>query len=182
MMKFTTPATASEPYTAEAPPVRMSTRSIIAVGIWLMSGAAEAACTPPYGMRRPSISTRVRVEPRPRRFRVAVPVAPFDTVTFCAAKACGSWLTRSSMRVTPCVTTSAAVTCVTGVVDSRFADRDARARDDDFTQVFLRERRRRAGGRQRAHDERATYGRRDLVLTFHCYVPPAGTMAARLVA
>ena len=27
------------------------------------------------------------------------------------------------MRVTPCVTTSAAVTCVTGVVDSRFAER-----------------------------------------------------------
>ncbi len=88
-----------------------------------MSGAAEAEVTPPYGMRRPSISTRVRGEPRPRRFRVAVPVAAFARVTFCAAKACGSWLTRSSMRVTPCVTTSAAVTCVTGVVDSRFAER-----------------------------------------------------------
>jgi hypothetical protein len=45
-----------------------------------------------------------------------------DTVTFCAAKACGSWFTRSSIRVTPCVTTSAAVICVTGVVASRFAD------------------------------------------------------------
>ena len=36
-MKFTTPATASAPYTAEAPPVSTSTRSISAAGIWLMS-------------------------------------------------------------------------------------------------------------------------------------------------
>ena len=37
MMKLTTPATASEPYTADAPPVSTSTRSISGAGIWLMS-------------------------------------------------------------------------------------------------------------------------------------------------
>src|SRR5512134_2537411 len=73
-------------------------------------------------MRRPSISTRVRREPSWRRFRVAVPFEPFTRVTLCAANACGSWFTRSSMRLTPWVTTSAAVICVTGVVASRFAD------------------------------------------------------------
>ena len=96
-------------------------------------------------------------------------------VTFCAAKACGSWLTRSSMRVTPCVTTSAAVTCVTGCRRLEVRAADARAGHDDFTQVFLRKRRCRPSRRQRTHDECATYGRRDLVFTFHCCLPPAGS-------
>ena len=39
MMKLTTPATASAPYTDEAPPVSTSTRSIMNAGITLMSGA-----------------------------------------------------------------------------------------------------------------------------------------------
>ena len=77
------------------------------------------------------------------------------------------------MRVTPCVTTSAAVTCVTGVVDSRFAERMREPGDDDLTQAFLREgRRREAGSRHRAHDERATHGGRDLLLAYHCCVLP----------
>ena len=38
MMKLTTPEMASDPYTAEAPPVRTSTRSISAGGMKLMSG------------------------------------------------------------------------------------------------------------------------------------------------
>ncbi len=37
MMKLTTPATASGPYTAEAPPVIVSTWSIAAAGIWFTS-------------------------------------------------------------------------------------------------------------------------------------------------
>ena len=61
---------------------------------------------------------------------------PFKTVTFWAAKACGNWFTRSSIRVTPCVTTSAAVTCVTGVVASEIRGSDARTRHDDFTPGF----------------------------------------------
>ena len=92
MMKLTTPPIASDPYAADAPPVSTSTRSTIAAGIWFRSGAADAVVTPPYGMRRPSTSTSVRGEPRPRRLTVAVPVAPFETLAFCAAKACGSWL------------------------------------------------------------------------------------------
>ena len=39
MMKFTTPPTASAPYTDEAPPVSSSTRSTSAVGTMLMSEA-----------------------------------------------------------------------------------------------------------------------------------------------
>ena len=45
---------------------------------------------------------------------------------------------------------------------------NARTRDDDLTQVFLRERRCRTCRGQSAHEQRATYGRSDLVLTFHC--------------
>ena len=66
--------------------------------------------------RRPSIRTRVRSAPRLRSETVAVPVAPLDTEAFCAAKACGSWFTRSSTRVTPATSTSSPVTCVTGLV------------------------------------------------------------------
>ncbi len=76
MMKLTTPPIASDPYAADAPPVSTSTRSTIAAGIWLRSAAADAEVMPPYGMRRPSTSTSVRGEPRPRRLTVAVPVAP----------------------------------------------------------------------------------------------------------
>jgi hypothetical protein len=108
-----------------------------------------------------------------------VPVAAFEIGTFCAAKACGSWLTRSSMRVTPCVTTSAAVTCVTGVVDSRFRASDARAGDDDFTEIFLCQRRCDAGGRQRTHDECAAYGDRNVVFPLH--VPSSRGQSANLM-
>ena len=55
--KFTTPASASAPYTAEAPPVIVSTRSIAADGIVFKSTTSEAfaGCA-----RRPSTSTSVR--------------------------------------------------------------------------------------------------------------------------
>ena len=42
MMKLTTPATASAPYTDEAPPVSTSTRLISADGMKLMSGTGSA--------------------------------------------------------------------------------------------------------------------------------------------
>ncbi len=101
MMKLTTPATASAPYTDEAPPVSTSTRLISADGMKLMSGTLPPAVGSPGCRRRPLISTRVRFAPRPRRLTVAVPVAPFDTFEPCAAKACGSELIRSSVRVVP---------------------------------------------------------------------------------
>src|SRR5450830_1137301 len=65
-MKLTTPATASLPYTPEAPSLRISTRSMADRGMALTltelpSLPAKAA------RRRPLTSTRVRAEPRPRR-------------------------------------------------------------------------------------------------------------------
>ena len=66
VMKFTTPATASAPYTDEAPPVIVSTRAMAADGIVLMLTAIEAL----IGIaRRPSSSTKFRFGPRPRRLK-----------------------------------------------------------------------------------------------------------------
>ena len=58
-----TPPIASEPYTAEAPSVSTSMRSTAAVGIELMS------TPPPWKLttRWPSTSTKVRLDPKPRR-------------------------------------------------------------------------------------------------------------------
>ena len=57
-MKFVTPATASEPQAADAPPVTISTRLIRLVGIEFRSTRPVAV----FGtMRRPSTSTSVRV-------------------------------------------------------------------------------------------------------------------------
>jgi hypothetical protein len=76
--KFTTPARASAPYTADAPPVIVSTRSIAADGIVFRSTTSDAfaGCA-----RRPSTSTSVRFGPMPRRFTLAMPsVAAPDAV------------------------------------------------------------------------------------------------------
>ncbi len=69
-LKFTTPATASAPYTAEAPPVMISTPSIAEVGMVFRSITRAALAG---WARRPSSSTRVRLAPRPRRFTVEMP-------------------------------------------------------------------------------------------------------------
>ncbi len=76
-MKFTTPAMASEPYTAEAPSFRISTRSMTATGI------AERSAPPPiwldnaYGATRlPLMSTRVRLVPKPRSEMPVKPTRP----------------------------------------------------------------------------------------------------------
>ena len=70
ILAYTTPAMASEPYSAEAPSFKISTRSMAPWGIAftliseprpkLMSTAATGA------MRRPLISTKVPCEPKPR--------------------------------------------------------------------------------------------------------------------
>ena len=75
--KLTTPATASAPYTVDAPPVRTSIRSIIAVGIWFTSAALELYA-PPAPILRPLIRTRVLLEPIPLKLTVAFPLAPFE--------------------------------------------------------------------------------------------------------
>ena len=57
MMKFTTPAIASEPYTDEAPTVSTSMRSTAEAGIALTS--APPSAPPMCSMRRPLIRIRV---------------------------------------------------------------------------------------------------------------------------
>ena len=64
MMKLTTPATASAPYTDEAPPVSTSARLISDDGMKLRSAAWVVLFGSPGTMRRPLISARVRFEPR----------------------------------------------------------------------------------------------------------------------
>jgi hypothetical protein len=76
-MKFTTPATASAPYTEEAPPVMTSTRSMAAAGIVFKSTAIVALT----GIARyPSSSTRLRFGPRPRRLSIAAPDVTVEPV------------------------------------------------------------------------------------------------------
>ncbi len=76
-MKLTTPATASAPYTEDAPPVTTSTRWIAAAGMELMSTAILAFT----GIaRRPSISTRLRLGARPRKLSVEAPAVSVDPV------------------------------------------------------------------------------------------------------
>src|SRR5690606_3466441 len=69
-MKLTTPETASAPYTAEAPPVMISTRSIRPDGRIEMSTAPLDA---PGTRRRPLTRVRPRDVPSWRRSRKAEP-------------------------------------------------------------------------------------------------------------
>src|SRR5580658_4167185 len=116
-MKFTTPATASAPYTADAPPVRMSTRSISAAGIWLMSEKLRPPSAEPGPRRRPSTRVSVRWLPRPRRSMVAVPSAPLEVVEFMPANTMGRLLSTSSTRVSPVCCRSTADTVVIGLME-----------------------------------------------------------------
>src|SRR3546814_4803510 len=73
-MTFTTPDTASEPYWADAPPVTVSTRSTISVGIRLRStvtGTPSLLAGDDGTMRLPFTNTSVRCPPRERRSAVA---------------------------------------------------------------------------------------------------------------
>jgi hypothetical protein len=78
--KFTTPATASEPYKAVAPSLSSSTRSNAIIGgsadvstKFSPRSVAAALCV----WRRPFTSTSVELTPRPRRFTLLVPVVWF---------------------------------------------------------------------------------------------------------
>ena len=61
----------------------------------------------------------MRVEPRPRKLTVAVPVAPFDRVEVWPGATCGSELSRSSIRVVPDSLISWLVTVVIGAIEVR---------------------------------------------------------------
>ena len=117
-MKLTTPATASEPYTADAPAVTTSTRSTMRAGT--MSTLADDENGLPKGRRLPSISTSVRCEPKPRRLRVDVPLAPFATSAVCATNTFGRMLTTSSTRATPRLLISSAPICTSGTDEVTF--------------------------------------------------------------
>ena len=73
--KLATPATASEPQEAEAPPVTMSTRCS---SIWGISLISTTPCVEVGMMRSPSIMTRVRWVPTPRMFSVERPLTPLE--------------------------------------------------------------------------------------------------------
>jgi hypothetical protein len=116
-MMFTTPDTASEPYSAEAPPVRTSTWSTIWDGIWLVSTSPVLSA----GTRRlPSTRTRVRFTPRLRRSTVAIPAVPLSTVLPSPSSTVdGSERSVWPMLVEPWSLNSCWPTAETGLVEYR---------------------------------------------------------------
>ena len=74
-MMLITPATAEEPYTAEAPSRKISIRSTIDIGISDVSAEAPEDELVP-GIRRPSSNTKVASEPRPRKLMFDVAASP----------------------------------------------------------------------------------------------------------
>ncbi len=95
-MKFVTPPTASAPYTAEAPPVIVSTRWTSAEGIELTSVTIRALIGT---VRLPLTSTRLRFGPKPRSEIDAIPTeltgvictSPCEVVGDAAGLYSGSW-------------------------------------------------------------------------------------------
>ena len=116
---LTTPATASEPYTADAPSLSTSMRSIAASGI-VFKSTAESAPVPEFTILRPFTKTKVRLMPSPRKLiraapapplLVAAPVAiPLEAVLCC---------NTCSTDVKPPNVMSCALMIDTGLADSR---------------------------------------------------------------
>ncbi|MNX80246.1 hypothetical protein D3C86_1119010 [compost metagenome] len=91
MPMFTTPATAPEPQAAEAPPVTTSALFTSTEGMLFRSFSLDT--------RRPSIRTRVRLMPRPRRSTGALP-APVLVPVVCGedvARNCGMSFRAAAM-------------------------------------------------------------------------------------
>ena len=112
-MKFTAPAMASEPYTADAPPVMTSTLFTSALGM-----VDRSTLPAPFaGMnRRPLTSVSVRVAPRPRRLAVNTPEPPAEfTLELLPADNCGSSLSTASTVVSPDIRTASSVITVVGL-------------------------------------------------------------------
>ena len=113
-MKLTTPATASEPYTAEAPPVSTSMFWIREFGIELISTVPPEV----VGVTRvPLISTSVRFEPRPRRLTVAVPLPGLFDVRSRPGTVCGNVLSSDSVFTVPVISICSKPTVATGALD-----------------------------------------------------------------
>ena len=117
-MKLTTPEMASEPYTADEPPVTVSTRFTSAAGIVLTSVVKSG---PVMAKRRPFTSTRLRVGPRLRRLSVDVPDGWPGCTVFAVgllswfAVNCGVSDSITSRFCVPVNFSSCASTVVTGV-------------------------------------------------------------------
>ncbi len=113
-LMFTTPAIASEPYAADAPPVTISVRSMSRLGMRLRSAEPSRVVG---AKRRPSSRISVRVTPRPRRFTICAPTLklpkPFVLGLLLARKA-GSSLSTWPMLVAPIFCSSSLPTPVTG--------------------------------------------------------------------
>jgi len=116
-LKLTTPASASEPYTAEAPPVMISTLSISCDGMMLRSGTP----VPLAGISRlPSSRTRVDDVPRPRSEMLACPaLAGLFDVLVNAGTNCGSVLMAVSTVPDPTRSNSSCVTETIGLAESK---------------------------------------------------------------
>ena len=113
-MKLTTPAIASDPYTAEAPPVSTSMFWISEFGIVLMSTVPlELVGT----TRLPSMRTSVRFEPRPRRSTVAVPLPGLFDVRSRPGTVCGSVLSSDSVFTVPVSSICSKPIVATGALD-----------------------------------------------------------------
>ena len=125
---------ASEPYTAEAPPVMMSTRSTSAVGMIEVSTRPLKL----YGVRRlPSIRIRLRCAPRPRRLIVAAPAVPL--LAFWPSDGAEIGRMRTILSTSGCCSSSDFIGANredrAGGLDA--GQRDARARDDHLFKLFL---------------------------------------------
>ena len=115
MMKLSAPEMASEPYTAEAPPVMMSRRSTSGVGMIEVSTMPSVL----YGVRRlPSIRIRLRCEPRPRRLIVEAPAVPLLTLPLSPGEADGRIRTTRSTEGVCRRVMSCELTLVIGLADS----------------------------------------------------------------
>ena len=104
VMMFTTPATASEPYTAEAPSLSTSTRSMTAVEMVFRSKAGTyplPAPSPPLTHRLPSTSTSVWRGPRLRSDTCVVPSEPVLNLLFTPPPLHGMSCRKSPSVATP---------------------------------------------------------------------------------
>ena len=113
--KLTTPATASAPYTADAPPVTRSIRSSRATGMALVSTRPDKS---EGTARRPLINTSVRCGPRPRRSIVAIPPEPLLVPGPMAGIAAGRPRMTSSMATGCDELISVALTLVIGLLET----------------------------------------------------------------
>ena len=110
---FTTPPTASAPYTADAESDSTSTRSTAANGIVFRSNAFEATLTAEGTVRRPLISISVESTPSPRNSANCAP--PCRNVSLKRYGACGTNRSRSVTLTAPTSSIRARSITSTGV-------------------------------------------------------------------